>query len=56
MKYKPVKKRIEQDNKQVCSFCGKEFMESGYSELARAIMQHKPVCSYECNKAIGQVK
>jgi len=36
--------------------CGKKIEDTEYSQLCRGIMKHKPVCSYACNKAIGQVK
>jgi hypothetical protein len=39
-----------------CAHCGIRYIESVYSTLSRAIMQHKPACSYECNKALGQAK
>lgn len=38
----------------VCAHCKKEYKSSEYSRLCDAIMQHKPACSYECNKALGQ--
>jgi hypothetical protein len=41
--------------KNNCAHCNKEIMESPYDILCRAITQHKPVCSYECNKALGQL-
>ena len=42
--------------KDVCANCGKEIEISEFSALASFIMKHKPVCSYECNKALGQAK
>jgi hypothetical protein len=41
---------------QTCAHCGKKYYESDFSALSRAIMDKKPVCSYECNVALGQVK
>jgi len=41
---------------QTCAVCGRTYMESPFGYLARGIMQHKPACSLECNKALGQVK
>jgi hypothetical protein len=38
-----------------CTNCNKAFWQSGYEMLASRIMQRKPICSYECNKALGQV-
>jgi len=39
-----------------CAYCGTEFNETPYTQLSRFILEHKPACSYECNKALGQVK
>lgn len=39
-----------------CTNCGTIYLRSAYSALCDAIMDHKPVCSYECNKALGQVE
>jgi dihydrodipicolinate reductase len=39
-----------------CASCKKEFWLSGYARLSNFIMEHKNVCSYRCNKALGQVK
>lgn len=39
-----------------CDECGKDFYQSGYAALAQFIMKYdKLACSYECNKALGQV-
>ena len=58
MKDKLSKHIPELDNEPkmvACANCGKEFLQSNYSLLCDCIMKHKPVCSYECNKALGQV-
>ena len=39
----------------VCAHCGKEFEQTQLSILSNAIQRHKPACSDECNKALGQV-
>lgn len=39
----------------VCASCKKEFETSDYGLLCDAILARKPACSYECNKALGQV-
>lgn len=39
----------------ICANCGKQFSESDFAMMARAIMGHQPACSYDCNKALGQV-
>jgi hypothetical protein len=36
--------------------CGKKFWQNGYSKLSDHILKHKPVCSFECGKALGQIK
>jgi hypothetical protein len=41
--------------KVICANCKKPFESSDYADLCDAIMGHKPSCSYECNKALGQV-
>jgi hypothetical protein len=43
--------------KRFCSNCGVEVGDtSTYSALCDVIMKTKPSCSYDCNKALGQVK
>ena len=39
-----------------CANCGKETYYGDMPQIALAISGHKPVCGYECNKALGQVK
>jgi hypothetical protein len=63
MKDKKIKKNLlpDPDNspqEKTCanSACGKKFMQSVYGQWCDIIMRTKPICSYECNKAIGQVK
>ena len=52
-----VNPRNENVDREIpCSHCGKIFVQSPYSALCGMILKHKPVCSYECNKALGQVK
>jgi hypothetical protein len=41
---------------EVCAHCEAVFLDSDYAKMSRAIMKQKPYCSYECNKALGQVK
>ncbi len=54
---KEVNPREENVDREIpCSNCGKIFVQSPYSVLCNCIMKHKPACSYECNKALGQVK
>lgn len=56
MKSKPIK-RNDPDGKMIaCVNCGKVTYHSAYAQLCHFIMKQKPVCSYECNKALGQVK
>ena len=38
-----------------CACCGIMFQDDDMPAIARAIMSHEPACSYECNKALGQV-
>jgi hypothetical protein len=38
----------------ICAHCGNEFPQTQLSLLSNAIMRHKPTCSYECNKVLGQ--
>ena len=49
-------KKLPDSKRVLCSCCGKEFEQTDYSALCDAIMQKKPVCSYECNLTLGQVK
>lgn len=53
-KTKKVAPSKEQTEIVHCAHCGKEYKQSGYSALCDVIMRHKPACSYECNKALGQ--
>ena len=39
-----------------CANCGKSILLTDYARLSNAILKLKPICSYECNKALGQVK
>lgn len=39
-----------------CANCQKPFEQTSLSGWFDIIMQHKPACSLECNKALGQVK
>lgn len=39
-----------------CAHCGKVTYFGAMNLLSLAIGDHKPVCSYDCNKALGQVK
>lgn len=39
-----------------CSNRGEEFKQSEFGCLATLIMKQKPVCCYECNKALDQCK
>lgn len=41
---------------EVCAGCGTIFMQTQLGALSDAIQQHKPVCGYDCNKALGQVR
>jgi len=41
--------------KLTCGHCGTIFEGSMFSLLSDEIQKHKPVCSYACNKALGQV-
>lgn len=41
---------------EVCACCGTQFEQNQLGLLSNAIMHHKPVCSYECNQKLGQVK
>lgn len=52
---KPLKRHPEYWD-EVCASCGKTFKQSQLGYLTDRIMKHKPACSYECNKALGQVK
>lgn len=38
-----------------CAHCDKETYFGAMNLIALGIMNTKPVCSYECNKALGQV-
>jgi hypothetical protein len=49
-KKKPTKPLVE------CAHCGKQFQQSDLGAWSDIIMKHKPACSYECNKQLGQVK
>lgn len=42
--------------KEVCANCGIEFWLTSYALMCDFIMKHRHVCSYECNKALGQVR
>lgn len=54
---KEVPKNPSGDKEEICAHCGKKFDESAYGALTRYILgKHKPACSYECNKALGQAK
>lgn len=44
------------DQEVPCANCGKIFIQSPHGLLCNFIMKHKPTCSYECNKALGQIK
>lgn len=46
--------RTEKTERVECANCGKKFELSEYAALCDAIQGHKPVCSYKCNKALGQ--
>lgn len=50
-----MKEEKEEKPNQTCACCGKRFYQSDYSALCDAITKHKPACSYECNKALGQI-
>ena len=52
----PRKKRQIEIQISICANCKKEFEDSDFGKLSRLIMKQKPVCSFECNKALGQVK
>ena len=39
-----------------CAYCGKPSLYGAMTLIALAILNAKPACSYECNKALGQVK
>ena len=41
---------------EVCANCGKQFENSDLDKWTQIIRKVKPACSYECNKALGQVK
>lgn len=38
-----------------CANCHKLFPDGDMNAIARAIANHQPACSYECNLALGQV-
>lgn len=38
-----------------CTNCGKKVYYGGMNLLALGIMNHKPVCSYECNKIVNKI-
>jgi len=38
-----------------CAHCRKMFPDGDMNAISRAISGHKPACSYECNRALGQV-
>ena len=46
----------EEGKKVKCANCGKEITLSDLDQWSLIIMRHEPACSYECNKALGQVK
>lgn len=39
-----------------CANCGAFTYYGSMNLVALGIQNHKPVCSYECNKKLGQVK
>ena len=39
-----------------CAKCGKPVFYGAMPLISLAISRNEPVCSYECNKALGQVK
>jgi len=39
-----------------CANCGKTFPQSKIEAWSDLILGYKPACSYECNKALGQVR
>jgi len=41
---------------ETCANCGKKFQQSQLCYLTNVILKHKPVCSFECNVALGQGK
>ncbi len=51
---KRKKKYREHKNAIICANCEKEFEESDYGLLCNQILNHKPACSYDCNKILGQ--
>jgi hypothetical protein len=38
-----------------CAHCKRLFEISQLGDISDAILKHKPACSFECNKALGQV-
>lgn len=43
------RKIIDQYPNETCAGCGKRFWNSDLRRLADAIMQRKPICSWECS-------
>lgn len=48
--------RYKPPGKVRCAACQKLFEDTDLGMLSRAISQHKPACSYKCNRKLGQVK
>lgn len=51
------KKELKSGRAQIlkCAHCGKEVYYGQMNILSLAILKNEPCCSYECNKALGQV-
>lgn len=61
MTFMTKQQRIKQElanMERVCANpnCGKSFVCTELELLSNAILNRLPACSYECNKALGQVK
>lgn len=49
------KPKYKRPPNQICANCGKVMPGSDLALVSQAISGHKPVCSYACNKALGQI-
>lgn len=58
MKPRSFKERTKKPDKTylICAHCGTRYEASDLERYSNLILKHKPACSFECNKALGQVK
>lgn len=49
------RKKDLEDFVEKCTHCHRHFMQTQYGALCDAILNRMPHCSFECNKALGQV-